>query len=387
MPFERVFLIVFDSAGIGGAPDAAAFGDEGSNTLGNIHAQVGLKVPTLARLGLRRLIPLPDGDVVGAWGRMQERSPGKDTTTGHWEIAGTHLPQAFPLFPEGFPPEVLEPFEAAIGRPVLCNRPASGTAVIEELGREHIATGAPIVYTSGDSVFQIAAHTDVTPLETLYAWCRTAREILRGPYEVGRVIARPFTGSPGAFERLQGDRRDFSVEPPDGCLPQVLADAGVGVYAIGKIEDIFAGKGITRAVHTADNAEGLRRNLEAIDQAPEGLVFTNLVDFDARFGHRNNPEGYAAALEEADAGVASLMERLRPTDLLIITADHGNDPTTPSTDHSRELVPVLCWAPGIEACEIGHRETFSDLGQTIAENFGVRVPHGTSFLAALGTSA
>ncbi|GIW72601.1 MAG: phosphopentomutase [Planctomycetota bacterium] len=382
--FRRVFLVVFDSAGIGGAPDAAAFGDAGSDTLGHVHAQVGLRVPALARLGLRRLLPLGEGDVEGAWGRMCERSAGKDTTTGHWEIAGGWLERPFPVFPEGFPPEVIEPFERVTGLPVLCNRPASGTEVIERYGAEHLASGGrPIVYTSADSVFQVAAHVEVVPLERLYRWCEAAREILRGPYEVGRVIARPFAGEPGRFRRLQEYRRDYSVAPPPGLLPEVLCEAGLGVYAIGKIEDIFAGRGITRAVHTGSNAEGLARLHEAAAEANEALVFANLVDFDALYGHRNDPKGYARALEEADAGIAALLPRLAAGDLLVITADHGNDPTTPSTDHSREMVPLLVWARGIEPVDVGTRPSFADLGQTIADNFGLRVPHGRSFLELL----
>jgi phosphopentomutase len=382
--FDRIFLIVFDSTGVGESPDAEAFGDVGSNTLGHVHEQIGLSVPRLASLGLRRLIDLPDGPVEAAWGKMRERSVGKDTTTGHWEIAGAHLETSFPTFPDGFPPALLAPLEARIGRRALGNKAASGTKVIEELGPEHLATRRPIVYTSADSVLQIACHTDIVPLNTLYAWCEAARALCRGRFEVGRVIARPFSGEPGSFERDQGARRDFSIVPPPGCLTEALTEAGVAVHAVGKIEDIFARVGITSAVHTKDNAEGIERTLEAADSFEAGLVFVNLVDFDSKFGHRNNPAGYANCMEEADAGMVRLMEKLGERDLLVITADHGNDPTTPSTDHSREYVPVLCWWKGLtEERELGERETFADLGQTVAENFGVTVPNGTSFLSAL----
>jgi phosphopentomutase len=386
--FDRAVLIVLDSVGIGGAPDAAAFGDDGADTLGHIHAAVGLALPVLGRLGLRRLLPLGDGPVEGAWGIMCERSAGKDTTTGHFEIAGAWVRQPFPVYPAGFPPAIVEPWLAAIGRDrVLCNRPASGTDVIEEFGREHLASGAPILYTSADSVFQVAAHEGVVPLETLYAWCRAARELLRGPHEVGRVIARPFLGEPGAFVRDQGARRDFSVEPPEGCLPQALSEAGLSVAAVGKIEDIYAGRGITEAVHTRDNAEGLAVTIDLVrrGRGRPGIIFTNLVDFDSKFGHRRDVAGYARALEEADGRLPALLAALEPRDALFVTADHGNDPTfTKTTDHTRERVPLLCWRRGIRPQDLGVRETYADLGQTIAANFGLAVPNGTSFLESLG---
>jgi phosphopentomutase len=383
--FDRAVLIVLDSVGIGGAPDAADFGDEGTDTLGHIHARIGLRLPTLARLGLRRLLPLGEGPVEGSYGLMRERSPGKDTTTGHFEIAGAILARPFPTYPGGFPPEIVEAWERAIGRRALCNKPASGTEVIEAYGREHLASGAPILYTSADSVFQVAAHEDVVPIETLYAWCRAAREILRGEHEVGRVIARPFTGKPGAFVRDQGARRDFSVLPPEGCLPQALAESGREVIGVGKIEDIFAGRGITSAVHTNDNAEGIAATLRFVRERKDAaLIFTNLVDFDSKFGHRRDVEGYARALEEADAGISAILDALSPRDRLFVTADHGNDPTfLKTTDHTRERVPLLSFARGGAARDLGVRETFADLGQTIAENFGLRVPNGTSFLGAL----
>lgn len=384
--FDRAVLLVLDSVGIGGAPDAHEFGDDGADTLGHIHAKVGLRVPTLARLGLRRLLPLGPGPVEGAFGVMRERSAGKDTTTGHFEMAGAFVDRPFPTYPHGFPPEVMEPWKRAIGREILCNAPASGTEVIERFGPEHLRTGAPIVYTSADSVFQVAAHEDVVPLETLYDWCRKAREILRGPHEVGRVIARPFTGAPGAFQRDQGARRDFSVLPPDGCLPQALAGAGLAVAGVGKIEDIYAGRGITEAAHTKDNAEGMAVTLDLVGRgrARPGLIFTNLVDFDSKFGHRRDVAGYARALEETDARLPALLAALSPRDALFITADHGNDPTfLKTTDHTRERVPLLCWRRGIAARDLGVRATYADLGQTIAANFGLAVPHGVSFLEDL----
>lgn len=382
--FDRVVLIVLDSVGIGDAPDAAEFGDAGANTLGHIHERVPLKVPTLARLGLRNLLPLGPGPVEGSWGRMTERSAGKDTTTGHWEIAGGRLVRAFPTFPDGFPPAVIEPFEAAIGRKVLWNKVASGTEILDRLGAEHVRSGGrPLVYTSADSVFQIAAHVPTVSLDELYGWCRTAREICRGPFEVGRVIARPFRGAIGAFERDQGSRRDFSILPPDGALPQALAEAGIEVLGIGKIEDIYAGRGITSAVHTKDNAEGAEKTLEAVKRGAPGLIFTNLVDFDSKYGHRNDVAGYARCLEEADATLATIVDALGPRDALFVTADHGNDPSDVSTDHTRERVPLLFYAKGGKSVDLGTRDTFADLGQTIAANWGVRVPNGVSFLEAV----
>jgi phosphopentomutase len=381
--FDRVVLIVLDSVGIGDAPDAAAFGDVGADTLGHIHQRIGLKVPTLARLGLRRLLPLGPGPVDGSWGRLTERSAGKDTTTGHWEIAGARLTQAFPTYPDGFPPEVIEPFERAAGRKVLWNKVASGTEIIDLVGPEHMKTGRPIVYTSADSVFQIAAHIPTVPLETLYAWCRAAREILRGRHEVGRVIARPFRGSPGAFERDQGARRDFSVLPPDGCLPQALAESGLEVLGIGKIEDIYAGRGITSAVHTKDNFEGADETRKAVERKIGGLIFTNLVDFDSKYGHRQDVPGYARCLEETDAKIGPIVDALGPRDGLFITADHGNDPSDRSTDHTRERTPLLFYSKAGPSRDLGTRETFADLGQTIAANWGLRVPTGVSFLDAL----
>jgi phosphopentomutase len=390
MTVNRFIVIVLDSVGIGEAPDAAAFGDVGSHTLGNIARVVGgLNLPHLEAMGLGNIAiiqgVIPQAKPTATYGKLTEVSPGKDTTTGHWELMGVQLKQPFPLYPNGFPPEIMDRFEAEIGRGWLGNYPASGTAIIDQLGEEHLRTGKVIVYTSGDSVFQIAAHEEVVPLEELYRICRIAREILRGEHEVSRVIARPFVGSPGRFTRTP-NRHDFSVLPPEPTLLDSLKEAGLMVYAIGKIEDIFAGQGITEAVHTQDNMDGVDQTLEAIrSRRKPGLIFTNLVDFDAKFGHRNNPEGYAEALEAFDRRVPELLDALAEEDVLVITADHGNDPTTPSTDHSREYTPILIGGASIQAgVNIGVRSTFADLAATIAEVLGVKAPpHGSSFKSAI----
>lgn len=388
MSINRVIVVVLDSVGIGEAPDAADFGDVGSNTLGNIaKAMGGLHVPNMAALGLGNIAPLEGVPPVeapkGAYAKMAEQSAGKDTSTGHWELMGVKVNQAFPVFPDGFPPEVMERFEAAIGRGTLGNKAASGTTILDELGDEHVRTGKPIIYTSADSVFQIAAHEEVVPLDQLYEMCRIAREQLRGPYEVLRVIARPFVGRSGAWERT-ANRRDFSVTPPAPTVLEKLKDAGLMVYAIGKIEDIFAGVGITDAVHTEHNMDGVDKTLQAMKQQKRrGLIFTNLVDFDAKFGHRNNVQGYAAALAAFDQRVPDLLKALQDDDLLVITADHGNDPTTPSTDHSREYVPILLAGAQVKAgTNLGVRSTFADLGATISDLFGLEAPSlGSSFRA------
>ncbi|HET8549792.1 MAG TPA: phosphopentomutase, partial [Bryobacteraceae bacterium] len=318
-----------------------------------------------------------------AYGRCALASPGKDTTTGHWEMVGIHLERPFPLFPNGFPREVLDPFEDRIGRRTLGNYAASGTEIIRELGEEHVRTGSPIVYTSADSVFQIAMHEDVIPLWEQYKICETAREILRGPYEVGRVIARPFLGEPGAFTRT-ANRRDYAVPPPKGMLLDLLDERDVPVFSVGKIFDIFLGRGIRRYEKTRTNTDGMQKTLEAMEEAGEGLIFVNLVDFDMLYGHRNDIEGYARALEEVDVWLPSLLAQLGEDDLLIVTADHGCDPTTPSTDHSREYVPLLGAGPRVRAgTDLGTRATLSDIGQTVAENFGVRIAAGVSFLKQL----
>ncbi|MDI6906202.1 MAG: phosphopentomutase [Thermoanaerobacterales bacterium] len=385
---DRVFLIVLDSVGCGALPDAAAYGDAGSNTLGHTAAAVGgLKLPHLAAMGLGNVIRLdgvpPAFTPRASWGRMAERSPGKDTTTGHWELAGLILDRPFPVYPEGFPPEVIGEFERLIGRRTLGNRPASGTVIIQELGEEHLRTGYPIVYTSADSVFQVAAHEDVIPVDELYRICRIAREILQGEHAVGRVIARPFTGAPGNFRRTER-RHDFSLPPTGPTVLDALSKAGVPVTAVGKIYDIFAGRGISRAIHTADNDEGLRAITGAAADVARGLIFANLVDFDMLYGHRNDPRGYAAALEAFDAALPGITVLLRPGDLLIITADHGCDPTTASTDHSREYVPLLVFNPTRPAGRaLGTRETFADVAATIAAAFGLRWPTGESFLKSV----
>jgi phosphopentomutase len=386
-PFARVVWIVLDSVGIGEMPDAAAYGDVGSNTLGNIARQRGLNLPNLARLGLGNIRSL-DGiaaaaEPMASFGRCALASPGKDTTTGHWEMAGIHLDKPLPLFPRGFPREIIDEFERRIGRSTLGNFAASGTEIIKELGAEHMRTGSPIVYTSADSVFQIAAHEEVIPLWELYRMCEIARQILTGPHEVGRVIARPFTGSPGAFTRTT-NRKDYAIPPPKGMLLDRLEDAGVPVYSVGKIFDVFLGRGIGPHEKTTSNADGMTKTLTALDEEPNGLVFVNLVDFDMLYGHRNDVEGYGRALEEADAWLPSLLGKLTADDLLILTADHGCDPTTPSTDHSREYVPLLAYSSKRpRGASLGTRATLSDIGQTVAENFGVHTTKGTSFLSDL----
>ena len=343
-----------------------------------------LHLPNLCRLGLANIKPLtglaPDAAPMGAYGKAALASPGKDTTTGHWEMAGIHLAKPFPLFPHGFPPEVMDEFERRIGRGTLGNKAASGTEIIKELGEEHVRTGSPIVYTSADSVFQVAAHEEVIPLFELYKICETAREILRGKYEVGRVIARPFTGEPGHFTRTS-NRHDYAVPPPKGMLLDKLAERKVEVFGVGKIFDIFLGRGIGDSEKTKTNADGMAKTLKAMDAVERGLIFVNLVDFDMLYGHRNDVAGYARALEEVDAWLPSLEAKLGEDDLAILTADHGCDPTTPSTDHSREYVPVLTYGKRARGgVALGTRGSLSDLGQTVAENFGTRIEQGESFL-------
>jgi phosphopentomutase len=382
--FRRVIWIVLDSVGIGEMPDAAAYGDTGSDTLGNIARRRNLRLPNLCRLGLGNIKPLeglpPATEPAGSFGRCALASPGKDTTTGHWEMAGIHLEKPFPLFPNGFPRAVMDEFERRIGRGTLGNKAASGTEIIKELGAEHMRTGSPIVYTSADSVFQVAAHEEVIPLWELYKICDTAREILRGPYEVGRVIARPFEGSAGSFTRT-ANRKDYAVPPPRGMLLDVLDDRGIPIYSVGKIFDVFLGRGIRDYVKTKNNADGMARTLEAMQSSDARLIFVNLVDFDQQYGHRNDVEGYAAALEQFDNWLPQLFAQEREDDLTILTADHGCDPTTPSTDHSREYVPLLVSGPRVKhGVNLGLRATLSDIGQTVAENFGTRIAKGASFL-------
>jgi phosphopentomutase len=389
VPVERIILLVLDSVGVGELPDAARYGDEGADTLGNTSRRVGgMTLPYLQKYGIGNLTTIlgvpPAPRPAGAYGKMVEASAGKDTTTGHWEIAGLRVEKPFSLFPDGFPPEILEPFKQRTGRGVLGNKPASGTVILDELGDEHRRTGDWIVYTSGDSVFQIAAHEETIPVEELYAGCRVAREIL-DPHYVGRVIARPFVGTgKGAWKRTY-NRKDFSMVPPEATVLDGIAAAGLPVVGIGKIEDIYAGRGITRGVHSEGNVDGLEKTLEAMAATPRGLIFNNLVDFDMLYGHRNNPEGYYVCLKEFDAFVPRLEAALGPGDLVMITADHGNDPTTVSTDHTREHVPIICFGPTVAAGrDLGTRRTFSDVGATLAAAFGVAPPrHGTSFLSEL----
>lgn len=371
--------------GCGELPDAGDYGDAGSDTLGNIGRRIPLAVPNLRRLGLSRVSTVKrldaEPDPIGAFGRMAEASPGKDSVTGHWEISGLVLERAFPVFPHGFPRDLIDEFERRIGRGTLANKPASGTAIIEELGAEHLRTGKPIVYTSADSVFQIAAHEDVVPVAELYRWCEIAFELAGLGLGIGRVIARPFIGSPGAFQRT-ANRRDFALTPPSLTLLDRVKDAGLPVVAIGKIEDLFAGRGITSAAHTANDDQGMDEVLRAMETTSRGLIFANLVDFDTQYGHRNDVAGYAANLERADARLGELLTHLQPGDLLVVTADHGNDPTTPSTDHAREYVPVFLTGHSVRSgVDLGTRKTFADLGQTIAELLHVGpLDHGTSFL-------
>jgi len=382
---DRVFLTVLDSVGVGELPDADAYGDRGSDTLGNISRAVRLKLPTLRSLGLPRVAKIHGmaqvDAPVGAFGRMAERSPGKDSVTGHWEMAGVILDRAFPTFPHGFPAEVIAEFERRIGRATIGNTVASGTAIIDDLGEEHVRTGHPIVYTSADSVFQIAAHEDVIPIPELYRICEIAYEMIGKGMNVARVIARPFVGEDGAFTRT-ANRHDYALQPTGTTLLDVMTAAGQSVHTIGKVDDLFARRGVTTAVHTKSDKEGVEEIEKAIATAGPGLVFTNLVDFDTQYGHRNDTKGYAANLERFDTRLAAMLPRLRERDLLIITADHGNDPTTPSTDHAREYVPVFLVGGGVRpGTDIGTRPTFADLGQTVAEIFGVGpLANGTSFL-------
>ena len=380
---------MLDSVGCGELPDAGLYGDEGSDTLGNIARHVPLHVPRLRALGLGRVARIgppvgpPDGapSVTGAYGRMAEASAGKDSVTGHWEMMGIVLDRPFPTFPQGFPARVIAEFETKIGRGILGNVVASGTEIIDRLGAEHMRTGKPIVYTSADSVFQIAAHEDVVPVPELYRMCEAAFDLVGRGMGVGRVIARPFVGSPGAFKRTS-NRHDYALDPTGQTLLDHLTSRGIPVVSIGKVKDLFAGRGITKAVPTASDAEGIDRVLEAMKSVSEGLIFANLVDFDTVYGHRNDVAGYAANIERFDERLGAVLDQLRDTDLVVITADHGNDPTTPSTDHSREHVPLLMSGRRVKrGIDVGTRSTFADLGQTLAANFSVGpLAHGTSFL-------
>lgn len=371
-PTGRILLIVLDSVGCGDAPDAAAYSDAGANTLANTAQAVGgLPLPHLGALGVGNLTSIagtpPTSHATAAYGRLTEVSAGKDTTTGHWELVGVVLERPFPTYPNGFPPEVIDEFEHRIGRRVLGNYPASGTEILKELGEEHIRTGQPIVYTSADSVFQIAAHEDVIPLEELYRMCAIARDLLSGEHAVGRVIARPFIGQPGAFTRTE-HRKDFSLEPPRPTILDAVKTAGLEVMGVGKIEDIFAHRGLTQSNHTGNNMAGVNAILDFLNTGGPGLIFANLVDFDSLYGHRNNPQGYARALVEFDNRIPEILSNLRPDDVLIITADHGNDPTSISTDHSRERVPILVYGKRITPnLNLDTRSCFADVAATIAE--------------------
>jgi phosphopentomutase len=385
----HVVVVVCDSWGVGDAPDAAAYGDDGSDTLANTARSVGgLRAPNLEALGLGMLTDIegvvPRAEPGTAHGRATERSAGKDTTTGHWEMMGIRLDEPFPLYPDGFPSEIIEPFEAEIGRKVLGNVPASGTEIIAELGDEHLRTGRPIVYTSGDSVFQIACHKSVVNLATLYEWSRVARRLLTGRHTVGRVIARPFEGEPGAFVRSP-ERRDFSVPPPGPTVLDRLHDAGVPVYAVGKIQDIFSGQGITEGRYSSSNDHGVDLTLDYLRRPGPSFIFTNLVDFDSKYGHRNDPAGYAGCIEAFDRRLPELVAALRGG-ILLITGDHGCDPTTPPTDHSRERTPLLGAGLVGGPHQIGSRETFADLGRTVAALLGAeaRDLEGEGFVDLLG---
>ena len=385
----RVFLIVLDGVGMGALPDAADYGDEGSNTLLHVAEAVGgLRVPALERLGLGSLIALPGVGVrrepLGARGRLTERSAGKDSTTGHWELAGLVLERPFPTYPHGFPIQLLDRIAERVERGWMGNEVASGTEIIQRLGAEHQRTGKLIVYTSADSVFQVAAHEETVPLEELYQACRVAREMLQGKHAVGRVIARPFTGPPGDYRRTPR-RRDFSLPPPAPTVLDRLTEAGHPVVTVGKVDDLFAQRGVTEAMHTSGNPEGQDILVDLARRKGSGLVFANLVDFDQQYGHRNDPAGFARALEEFDSRLDEMLARLRSDDLCMITADHGNDPTTPSTDHSREYTPLLCAGPRVRAGrDLGTRATFADVGATLAELFGVdALAFGKSFLREL----
>jgi phosphopentomutase len=394
--FEKIVWIVLDSVGIGALPDAGDYGDVGRDTLGHVAESRPLALPNLVRLGLANIAPLkhltPPAAPLGAYGKGITHSPGKDTTTGHWEMAGVWLDQAFPVYPHGFPRELIAEFERRIGRQTLGNKPASGTEIIKELGEEHVRTGKPIVYTSGDSVFQIAAHEGVIPIAELYRMCEIARELLDGPHRVGRVIARPFEGplegQSGHFVRT-ARRHDYAVDPPKPMLMDVLAERGVPVFGVGKIHDIYNGRGVSDYVTTKSNADGMEKLTAAVRERKKGLIFCNLVDFDMLYGHRKDVEGFAKSLEEFDRLLGPFLPLFGESDLLMITADHGCDPDPrwPTTDHSREYVPILAFSqasgarsPRRAGVNLGVRQTLADMGQTVAENFGGTIPHGKSFL-------
>ncbi|MDO9391805.1 MAG: phosphopentomutase [bacterium] len=388
---KRVILIILDGCGAGELPDAADFGDRGSNTLGNLSRAVpgGLALPNLQGLGLGNVIeisgvsqnPLASGN----WGKLTERSKGKDSTFGHWEITGLVTEKPLPTYPAGFPPEIIEPFKKAIGRDILANRVASGTEIIKELGDRHVKTGFPIVYTSADSVFQVACHEEIVTLEQLYYWGQKARDILTGEHAVGRVIARPFIGTSGNYQRVGGHRRDLSLKPFKPTVLDHLKKSGLQVMGVGKIHDLFAGQGLTQSIHTDDNRDGMEKILKALPDFKQGLLMANLVDFDMSWGHRNDVLGFYKGLQDFDAWLPELLKVLTGDDLLLITADHGNDPTTPSTDHSREYTPLLVFGPGIKnGGDLGTRESFADIAATLAEVFGIQgTGNGQSFWTSI----
>lgn len=381
--FNRVLLMVLDSVGIGEMPDAGDYGDAGAHTLGHALGSREVRIPNLRQMGLANIARLPVDRVDkpgGFFGKAATASRGKDTTTGHWEMGGIITSNPFPTYPNGFPPRVIEQFERAVGRKVLGNKPASGTEIIKELGEEHVRTGRPIVYTSADSVFQIAAHEQVVPLSELYRWSQIAREQLTGEDEVGRVIARPFVGEPGNFRRTEA-RQDYAIDPPEDTLLDRVKNAGLAVSAVGKIGSIFCHRGTTEELKAGNNNASVDQTVRALQSSGRGLIFTNLVDFDMLYGHRNDVEGYARALEEFDARLPEIQTAMRDDDLMIITADHGCDPGDASTDHTREYVPILGWGRRARAgVNLGTRESIADIGQTIAENFGLTLQAGRSFL-------
>lgn len=388
--YKRIFLVVMDSVGIGEAPDAEKFGDKGSHTLGHIAEKMaGLKMPNMGKLGLSNIEEIkgiePAQRPLAYYTKMEEASNGKDTMTGHWEIMGLNIQTPFQVFPDGFPEELISELETRSGRKIIGNKPASGTEILDELGEEHVKTGALIVYTSADSVLQIAAHEEIVPIEEQYEICKIARELtLDEKYMVGRVIARPFLGEPGNFKRTS-NRHDYALKPFGRTVMNELKDSGLDVLAIGKIADIYDGEGVTESLRTISNMDGMDKLLQTLDQDFTGLSFLNLVDFDALYGHRRDPQGYGKALEEYDARLPEVFSKLKEDDLLIITADHGNDPVHPGTDHTREYVPLLAYSKGMaEGRELLIRKTFADIGATIAENFEVKRPgYGTSFLRDL----
>ena len=390
--FKRVTVIVLDGVGIGAAPDAADYGDEGSNSIGNVAKVLnGIDLSNMGKIGIGNVEDIegvpPTENPSGGYGKMKPKSAGKDTTQGHWEMMGIYLPEPSPTYPDGFPDEIMNEFERRIGRKTLANRPASGTEIIKELGEEHIKTGKPIVYTSADSVFQIAAHEDVIPVPELYEICKVAREILKGEHAVGRVIARPFVGtSPENFKRTD-NRRDFSKEPESDTVLDKCFAAGLDVWSVGKIDDIFVHRGITRKNHTLSNKDSIQATIDILEEPFHGLLFVNLIEFDMIYGHRNDPQGYYQALKAFDDTIPEISKRLSDEDVVIVSSDHGVDPTTKSTDHSREYVPLMVFGPGIGGVDLGIRETFADVGATITENFDLEPPMiGKSFLCELMSS-